>query len=719
MFWSVVSFIIVALNLLLGGVVLFYNIHKKANRIFFWLSFFITGWGVSTIVFINYSSFLFARLTFLFGIFIVYTLGLFFQYFPKEDNSKKLSQWILLSLTFIISAISLTSLVVKKFPELEFGYFVYVYIIYFIFLFLLAIYYFIQQYSNATAIQKRQILYIAISFIIGIVLAFTINLIIPIIVGKPAYNHIGVFATLIVIGGMSYSIIKHRLFDIQIQAQRLINTILPVILTIAIVTILAYLFHDFTTIAPVTIGIIVIFTAIVLHALLEYIFNTTCLGYILFSSTFRFHTALTQLSNTASTITDFELLINSIERVFLLQHIQGFAFVVIDDQIKRTYHIYKAKNIPLAKLGIWTESALHQFVYDYFVKTKETLVISELPYLSSPIHTKLQQAFAPLTDGVCIPLILSNDLVGFIILGSKQRNTAYTSEDITVFTKISPALAMAVTKSILFTQYRNRVDELTRERNNLKLSITELQRMKEEFLHIVDHQFNTPLSIIRSAFAMIEEGDVGVQEIQSYIKGVSPRIKEFQSIVQGMLDAAHLEGNTANMNFAPVNVATVLQTVIQQLQPLAQAKLVKLNVTVQPNLPRITSDPEKFTTVLSALIHNAIVYGHDGIVTITATQQPNGHVQIQIQDQGRGFDVEEAKHIGEKFYRGKNIIDYHANGSGLGVHNAKKIVIASGGTLTFTSAGVNKGSCFTINLPKGTEFLQQLDGLQATTSVVR
>jgi signal transduction histidine kinase len=204
---------------------------------------------------------------------------------------------------------------------------------------------------------------------------------------------------------------------------------------------------------------------------------------------------------------------------------------------------------------------------------------------------------------------------------------------------------------------------------------------------------------------MIKDGDVPLSEVQEYVKQIDPKMEAFAHIVQDMLDAAEFEGAGATLKFQTVDVNDALQKTASDLQELSKQNKVTVHLQSKADLPRVLTDPDKFLKALNQLIKNAIVYGREKTVAIT-TEQKGDHVIISIRDNGRGFDKEEAEKIGTKFFRGKKVADYLADGSGLGVYTAKKIVEASGGALTWESQGLSKGSSFMINLPKAMEFVK-------------
>lgn len=720
----IITIITSLLALALGITVLHKNYHSKANLFFFLFTVNISLWAVAlglsntpleTAWVINWTIITWVVSIGLPILFLAFSSSLFL----KRKNISSL-YYVCAFFTVIIvlyiftlgHGLSNEVMYLQNTIHVSLGKTFWVYLLCFFGWFVANIYILILGLQQNSGIDRLKITLITWSFVPGSVIAVFFNLLLP-LVGNSKYTYLsGPFLTTTVSFAITYSIIRHRLFDIQIQTQKLLNALIPILGTFIAVTGVAYWLIEYTSLYKAYVGMGLIIMSIAVYKALEIVATKTKLSHILFQKTYRFHQALLQLANKASTITDFEQLIDKIADVFAHQgRIQQFGFVIITDQEHHDYHIYKNTGLPLKQLPLFSKPQLDDWFYHYLLQLSEPLLVDELYYaqptgLSTEAWHDLQRQLESLRGGVFIPLKVSHDLVGCIVLGSKERALAYTSEDLTVFTSISTPLAVAVTKSILFTQYREKITELSLEKNNLQNSMLELRNMKSEFLNIVDHQFNTPLSVIRGALSMVQEGDVPMTEIQDYLKDINPRVEEFHHIIQSMIEAAHFEGGTADMHFAPVALPALLNEVVAELQPRLTKHQVSLKLNIDPTVQRITSDPEKLKFAFRHLLENAMFFGAGQPIEIQLTQ-PHKDVIVHIRDYGRGFSAEEAKHIGQKFYRGKNVTDFHANGSGLGIYNVRKIIKASGGQFTFSSAGLGKGSVFTIIFPKGTEFFKQ------------
>jgi signal transduction histidine kinase len=710
---SIISLLVAGLGL----TILIKNPRQKETIFFFLFCLFISCWTVA--LYLSNTSQVdllviwWTKATWIIGPPLIIAFCFFLHSFVlKSRISKKLYILAILSIaldtyTFTIgSGLSNHVSFLQNVAHVDLGPSFWVFYLTFFPWFIFCIYLIFRGAIKTTGLDQIRGKLILFTFLPGILFMVVLNVVL-VSSGIPQYSYLGPLGMVPVCIGTAYMIIKYRLFNIQIQLQKTVNFFIPILLSTLLTVLLAYGLYQYVYWGGEINGIILLIFYTLSYRFFNYLFTKTKLSYLLFQKTYHFHQSLVEFSNRASDIPHFDTLIKELQQTFLQGGlVNAFAFFVITNQEKKSCHVYETHNINPAELAICAESVLHPFLHHELTMTREPLVIDELVYSNKPELKELKKAFHPLEGGVCIPLFVSNDLAGLILLGPKEHNGAYTIEDIKVFQQISTSLAVAVTKALLFTHYREQVIELSRDKRNLEESVVELKRMKNEFLTIVDHQFNTPLSIIESAFSMIQDGDVPLGEIKEYVTSMAPRIQEFRQIVEDMLRAAHFEGTGTDLKFSLVNVTDLLTSLVEKNQTLATEHGTQFNVKLPSSLPRVTSDPEQLQAALDHIFRNAIIYGGQKPVTIAAELTKKEHVLITISDQGRGFTTDEGAHFGEKFFRGKGTVDYLANGSGLGLFIAKKIIEASGGTLSWQSEGPEQGSTFEIELPKGSEFVK-------------
>lgn len=138
---------------------------------------------------------------------------------------------------------------------------------------------------------------------------------------------------------------------------------------------------------------------------------------------------------------------------------------------------------------------------------------------------------------------------------------------------------------------------------------------------------------------------------------------------------------------------------MENLQPLAESKNLKLLYQSNPALPRLHTDRDKLYLILQNLISNAIKYTHQGYVEMSAGQRDGPSLAIAVRDTGPGISSEDQERIFHEFTRGPNS-NSGPKGVGLGLTITKELTQLLGGQITVHSLP-GEGATFTLILPAG------------------
>jgi len=260
------------------------------------------------------------------------------------------------------------------------------------------------------------------------------------------------------------------------------------------------------------------------------------------------------------------------------------------------------------------------------------------------------------------------------------------------FKKLTATLKQQVVEQTKDINQKNK--DITKKNQYLQ----ELLEMKSDFLRVVNHQLNTPLSIIKSAYSMVKEGTFSADKGFEYSSG---GLKRLDDTVQDFWDAYELEGNKMKMNPGQIDIEQAVNELIKEKEKMQLAIERKIKVSViKPTfkIPLAWCDPKKIVHVISNLLDNAIYYTYKGSVTVNY-ELLNNHLKVNVKDTGTGISDEDKKRLFQKFSRGIKSTNLHPDGSGLGLYIAKKIVEGNDGELTYFSEGIDRGSTFSFTIP--------------------
>lgn len=722
-FYAVAALINAITSLTLGSLIFFKNRKNITNytfvllsgAVFFWSIFYFL-WQIST----DYNTaLLYTRLLSVGSIFIpVFYLHWVLSFLEIKELKAKIVLWFGYAITFVFLVFSFSPIFIKDvekilvfnfWPKAGWLYTVYLLVAYggLVGYGLIEL---IRSYSRSNSLRQYQIKYIITGTIIGFLGGAT-NFFLWYDVKILPFGNI---VTSLYVFILFYAMIRYRLMDIRIVIQKIfIYFVVAVFTYVAFYAIIGFYEHTFGGVfngASYAFGII-------LAPLFAWFFYAVDRGVRVFANKYLF----VSLYNYQETINK---LIDELNNYIDLDKIVG----LIVDTIKNTMQLDRAgvllvnkETLPIkyqiAKVIGFNEKngislVQDNFLTKYLTKIQKPLVSDELIMLSSEMDEKNKKSFLRLYDhmekieaALCLPLMANKKLIGIIVLGSKISGDAYTNEDLRLLDILSKQAGVAIENARQYKQIqefgetlKNKVDEQTKDIETKNEYLQELLNMKSDFLRVVNHQLNTPLSIMRGYFSMMKDGDYTPEKALPVIETGLDRII---NTVSAFWDAYKLEGEKMKMEPQKTDIAALVDNMVKEKRKLKNAKDRKLKLEIEkPNfeIPEVWCDFQKITHVISNLLDNAVNYTYEGKITVSYELDDN-FLKINVKDTGSGISEEDRNKVFQKFSRGANALKMNPNGSGIGLYIAKKIVEGNGGELSFYSEGENKGTTFSFTIP--------------------
>jgi two-component sensor histidine kinase len=227
-----------------------------------------------------------------------------------------------------------------------------------------------------------------------------------------------------------------------------------------------------------------------------------------------------------------------------------------------------------------------------------------------------------------------------------------------------------------------------------------IERMKDEFLATVSHEFRTPLTSILGSLALLASGAAGaLPETAIKLAEVARRNGErLGRLIDDVLDLTKLEGNRMMLHMRSARVDDLLHEALAANQGYAQRAGITLKCDIEDNGLKVRLDSDRFLQVMANLLSNAIKHSTRGD-TVTVTMDCSGtNVRVSIRDQGPGIDPDFRTRIFEKFSQADGSDRRPLGGTGLGLYITRMLVERMGGRVDVTSTS-SLGTTFSLDLP--------------------
>jgi two-component system, NtrC family, sensor histidine kinase GlrK len=243
------------------------------------------------------------------------------------------------------------------------------------------------------------------------------------------------------------------------------------------------------------------------------------------------------------------------------------------------------------------------------------------------------------------------------------------------------------------------IKELAIALNYMCGKLAEVDNLKSAFFAHMSHELRTPLASIREGTKILLDGLAGeLNEKQRHILAIIVQESDrLINLVNSLLDLAKMEAGMLDYHFARSDLPALVREVLQGLQPLAEARGVRLINTIS-DLPTVNVDRERLMQVVRNLVGNAIKFTPEqGAITLTAEIRDK-MLEVAVRDTGTGIPEDELTRIFLKFRQVLPDRSGKIKGTGLGLATVKQIILAHGGTVWATSQ-TGKGSTFYFTLP--------------------
>lgn len=245
--------------------------------------------------------------------------------------------------------------------------------------------------------------------------------------------------------------------------------------------------------------------------------------------------------------------------------------------------------------------------------------------------------------------------------------------------------------------------------------ITELRRLekiRKDFVANVSHELRTPLTSIKGYVEALLDG--AKDDLTASVKFLEIILKQsdrLNLIIEDLLELSTIESGGVSLKEEPLDLRSVIERTLSMIKPIADKNHHRLVTAVDPSLPAVAGDEDRFVQVLTNLLDNAVKYTPaGGTITVGAkpassvgnAEAPAGAIELSVTDTGIGIPEEDRPRVFERFYRVDKARSRELGGTGLGLAIVKHIVEGHGGQV-WVEANHPHGSRFVVRLPLRTK----------------
>ncbi|MBN2430162.1 MAG: GAF domain-containing protein [Acidobacteria bacterium] len=369
-------------------------------------------------------------------------------------------------------------------------------------------------------------------------------------------------------------------------------------------------------------------------------------------------------------------IINDFSRILAssLQKAEGFraALVFLADKMDLSY----------AQLLVMVQDDI---LFNFNTADDEELIPAVVRGLLA--HNRIpEKAPSVLRDSRCrtaLPLEDGGSQGGYLYLESRQP-FYFDEEPIRkVLETIRDQIHIALENFLLF-----------REINESKQKLEHLNKMKNELISIVSHDFRNPLTVIHAySELLLIRPDLDHDAKKEYLHSIFAQIGHLRRLADGALKITRLESGEMAYCREKVDMQKLEEAFAMRQMPHHRIRFV-----YDRDLPAMYSDFDRLMEIMDNLISNAIKYSPRGGDVIVTGRKKGEFVEIQVADRGIGIAPDQLNKLFEKYYRVHDAKTKNIQGTGLGLYICRKMVEELGGQIGVRSR-LGSGSTFYFTMP--------------------
>ncbi|MBE9182125.1 PAS domain S-box protein [Oculatella sp. LEGE 06141] len=324
-------------------------------------------------------------------------------------------------------------------------------------------------------------------------------------------------------------------------------------------------------------------------------------------------------------------------------------------------------------------------------------------------HLAEEYARNPHRAWISLPFVIEGQSIGAISLGF-DRLPQLSNDDRAFMLALAQQSAQAIARARLYEAEQQ-----------ARAEAEAANRVKDEFLAVLSHELRTPLNPILGWTKLLRQHNLDEARTAMALETIERNAKLQTQLIEDLLDVSRILQGKLNLNVAPVDLATMIQSAIETVRLAAEAKSIQIHTHFDATVERVAGDSNRLQQVIWNLLSNAVKFTPAGgrvdvklekqefsdmTVEGTSTQpstlhahRPRRYAQITVKDTGKGIDPGFLPHVFKYFHQADSATTRAFGGLGIGLAIAQQLVELHGGTIEAASSGEGQGATFTVNLP--------------------
>ena len=223
---------------------------------------------------------------------------------------------------------------------------------------------------------------------------------------------------------------------------------------------------------------------------------------------------------------------------------------------------------------------------------------------------------------------------------------------------------------------------------------------KDEFLAMLAHELRNPLAPISTGAHLLKLLHSDNAQITQTCAIIARQVEHMTSLVDDLLDVSRVTRGLVSLSTQVLDLRNVVNDAAEQIRPLIAARRHKVVLDLPTGNVPVRGDHKRLVQVVANLLGNATKYTPEGGHIALRLKEDGAHWLLEVSDDGIGMEPGLVTRVFDLFTQAERTPDRSQGGLGLGLALAKSLVELHGGSVSAASAGLGRGSTFSVRLPR-------------------
>jgi signal transduction histidine kinase/ActR/RegA family two-component response regulator len=304
------------------------------------------------------------------------------------------------------------------------------------------------------------------------------------------------------------------------------------------------------------------------------------------------------------------------------------------------------------------------------------------PRLAAPVAGGDAVDDCPRGQVHAFPLVTRGKARGALVLALGPSGRALAGADLALADSLAGRAASALENCMLYEE------------------IQRADQRKNEFLATLSHELRNPLAPMRAALHMLRAGNIDASKAKSLVQTMDRQVAQMTRLVEDLLDISRITRGAIELRRETLEVGAEIRNAIESCQGQLEVGGHEIVVDLPDEPLHVVADRVRLQQILENLILNAAKYtNHGGRIEVSASSTIAEAV-IRVKDNGIGIAPDKLSQVWELFVQVDESPERIRKGLGIGLALVRDLVRRHGGSVEAHSDGLDRGSTFTVRLPR-------------------